>query len=279
MGAMCTKMNTPLSDSNKSHSHHLRWLNFLDFHRCPCEVPHFVSTRQQVLECKWKRRRGIFSCFSSWERRGGSVQVCRCVFWWYASCGMLLPVEWGCRDHHWCPILCPLCRRGSVCISLSNMASIRLHSSVPAASLLVSSTGHLCRKKRERNVFFNIFLIHPHCYYLNRQFYIQPIAACQWVLRNTLWRRMALINKYWIPAVKQQAGLTCVLLLSNALYLCFLSLLFFPLQTFRSKVSLNSSIADLILTTSTLHMLTIDSINTGEGAFLTYWHCANIQQK
>lgn len=46
---------------------------------------------------------------------------------------------------------------------------------------------------------------------------------------------------------------------------CFPSLLFFPLDTFRSKVSLNSSIANLILTTSTPHTLTIDSINTGEG--------------
>lgn len=52
---------------------------------------------------------------------------------------------------------------------------------------------------------------------------------------------------------------------------CFRSLLFFPSHTFRSKVSLNSSIADLMRRTSTLHTLTIDSINKGEGGGAS-WH-------
>lgn len=127
-------------------------------HRCLCEVPRFVFTMQWVLECKWKRLRGIFSCF--WLQ--GSVQVCRCVFWWYSSCRMVLPGEWGCRDHHWSPTLCPLFRRGSVCISPSKMASIRLHSSVPAASLLVSSTGHLHRKREKKMSFSTSLSLFTH---------------------------------------------------------------------------------------------------------------------
>ena len=56
----------------------------------------------------------------------------------------------------------------------------------------------------------------------------------------------------------------CVVLLSNACTSVF-SLLFFPLHTFRSKVSLNSLISNFVLSTSTLHTLTMDSVHGGEG--------------
>lgn len=53
------------------------------------------------------------------------------------------------------------------------------------------------------------------------------------------------------------------------LVLLFSFIIILSFHSFLSKVSINSSMADLILTTSTLHTLTIDSIDRGEGAFLS----------
>lgn len=100
---------------------------------------------QYVPKCgRWRHAKKC-SCFLQ-----RSIQVCRCVFRWYSSCGVLLPVKdvriitgaWLCvlwvREAPYVSTQCP-----SVCTL-----------SVPAASLSVLSTGNLYRKEEEEKYKF-----------------------------------------------------------------------------------------------------------------------------